>query len=85
MSYPRVKWGANHDAWIHNILNSTDPISRTIAEKFVTETDEELIMRSKDRNFGFFIEKLPYGGLPDCYKDKNTGSVKCNVVELLTL
>lgn len=59
--WPKIRWGANSNVWVHSIKKSTDPTLIQIVNKFILLDDDTLKKKTETKDFGFFIEELPHG------------------------
>ncbi|XP_031345035.1 glutamate receptor isoform X2 [Photinus pyralis] len=56
-----LRWGATQDAWIYSILEEKRPQYKTLLNKFVATSKENLLGFAKTNRFAFSIERLPSG------------------------
>lgn len=56
-----LEWGGTQDAWTFSVLLATQPDIVKVVQLFSAKTDEALHARTRTADFGFGLERLPYG------------------------
>ncbi|XP_044265395.1 uncharacterized protein LOC123011820 [Tribolium madens] len=54
-------WGATSDAWLISLRQVEEEDYKIIKNRFVVKKEEDLAASSRLHNFGFSLERLPYG------------------------
>ncbi|RZB40638.1 hypothetical protein BDFB_004034, partial [Asbolus verrucosus] len=63
LAFSGLQWGATTDAWIFSMEKFEEENYVIIKNNFIVKEENDLEALSKKGNFGFAIERLPYGGI----------------------
>ncbi|KYB26331.1 hypothetical protein TcasGA2_TC034795 [Tribolium castaneum] len=56
-----LPWGATSDAWLISLRQVNEEDYKIIKNRFVVKKEDDLTASSRLHNFGFSLERLPYG------------------------
>jgi hypothetical protein len=61
LAYSSLPWVNVHEAWVWSLLDSEDPVSKTLVQHFQVLTEEEMTVLSTQGKTAFSLEKLSHG------------------------